>query len=170
MPIRGCTIRRLRANLTSSSGNPVHCVHISRDGLVYVCDRVNDRIQVFSKAGKFVKEFTLRPQTLGMGSTFQFVFSLDAQQKYLLVADGENNTIWTLRGRMARWWGRWGTAGAMPGNFTGCTRSFPIRMGICTPEKWIRGSGFRNLFRSRKPPARIRLPTSSTASTALDNG
>jgi hypothetical protein len=77
--------------------NPVHCVHISRDALVYVCDRLNDRIQVFSKQGKFVKEFTLRTQTLGMGSTFQFAFSIDPQQKYLLVADGENNVIWTLR-------------------------------------------------------------------------
>jgi hypothetical protein len=77
--------------------NPVHCVHISRDGLVYVCDRVNDRMQVFTKQGKFVKEFLVRPQTLGIGSVWQFAFSTDENQKYLLVADGENNVIWTLR-------------------------------------------------------------------------
>src|SRR5467141_1684938 len=77
--------------------NPVHCVHISRDGLVYVCDRVNNRIQVFTKQGKFVKEFFVRPQTLGIGSVWQFAFSTDENQKYLLVADGENNVIWTLR-------------------------------------------------------------------------
>jgi hypothetical protein len=77
--------------------NPVHCVHISRDGLVYVCDRVNDRIQVFTKQGKFVKEFTLRPETLGMGSPWQFAFSTDEHQEFLLVADGENNVIWTIR-------------------------------------------------------------------------
>jgi DNA-binding beta-propeller fold protein YncE len=77
--------------------NPVHCVHISRDGLVYVCDRVNDRMQVFTKQGKFVKEFTLRTETLGMGSVWQFAFSNDEHQKFLLVADGENNVIWTLR-------------------------------------------------------------------------
>jgi len=77
--------------------NPVHCVHISRDGLVYVCDRVNDRIQVFNKQGKFVKELTLRPETLGMGSTWQFAFSTDERQTFLLVADGENNVIWTIR-------------------------------------------------------------------------
>jgi hypothetical protein len=97
--------------------NPVHCVHISRDGLVYVCDRVNDRIQVFSKQGKFVKEFTLRPQTLGMGSTFQFVFSLDAQQKYLLVADGENNVIWTLRREDGSVVGQMGHSGRNAGQF-----------------------------------------------------
>jgi hypothetical protein len=77
--------------------NPVHCVHISRDGQVYVCDRVNNRIQVFTKQGKFVKEFFVRPQTLGIGSVWQFAFSTDENQKYLLVADGENNVIWTLR-------------------------------------------------------------------------
>src|SRR5262249_38492906 len=61
--------------------NPVHCVHLSHDGLVYVCDRVNDRMQIFTKQGKFVKEFTLRTQTLGMGSVWQFAFSVDPQQK-----------------------------------------------------------------------------------------
>jgi hypothetical protein len=77
--------------------NPVHCVHISRDGLVYVCDRTNDRMQAFTKQGKFVKEFFVRPQTLGRGSVWQFAFSTDEKQKFLLVADGENNVIWTVR-------------------------------------------------------------------------
>src|SRR5215217_717886 len=36
--------------------NPVHCADLSVDDLVYVCDRVNDRMQVFTKEGKFVKE------------------------------------------------------------------------------------------------------------------
>jgi hypothetical protein len=77
--------------------NPVHCVHISRDGLVYVCDRANDRMQVFTKQGKFVKEFTLHPLTLGRGSVWQFAFSIDEGQKFLLLDDGENNVIWTVR-------------------------------------------------------------------------
>jgi hypothetical protein len=85
------------APLDQQFRNPVHCVHISRDGLVYVCDRVNDRMQVFTKQGKFVKEFTLRPETRGIGSVWQFAFSTDEHQKFLLVADGENNVIWTLR-------------------------------------------------------------------------
>ena len=29
--------------------NPVHCVKIANDGKIYVCDRGNDRIQVFDK-------------------------------------------------------------------------------------------------------------------------
>ena len=76
--------------------NPVHCVHLSNDGLVYVCDRVNDRVQVFTKQGKFLKEFFLRRQTLGMGSVWDLTFSRDKDQTFLLIADGENNVIWTM--------------------------------------------------------------------------
>jgi hypothetical protein len=77
--------------------NPVHCVHISKDGLVYVCDRVNDRMQIFTKQGRFVKEFSIRTETLGMGSVWQFAFSTDEHQKFLLIDDGENNVIWTVQ-------------------------------------------------------------------------
>ncbi len=73
--------------------NPVHCARISVDNLVYVCDRVNDRIQVFTKAGKFVKEFFVRTQTLGNGSVWDLTFSNDRKQKYLVIIDGENNVI-----------------------------------------------------------------------------
>jgi len=79
--------------------SPVHCVRLSVDGLVYVCDRHNDRIQVFTKQGKFVSEFTLRPATLGNGSTWTLTFSRDPKQRFLLVVDGENNTIWIVRRR-----------------------------------------------------------------------
>jgi DNA-binding beta-propeller fold protein YncE len=77
--------------------NPVHCVKISNDGLVYVCDRQNDRIQVFTKAGKFVKEFYVHPQTREPGSACDVAFSHDPAQAYLLVADNTDNVIWTLR-------------------------------------------------------------------------
>lgn len=96
---------------------PVHCVHISRDGLVYVCDRVNDRMQVFTKQGKFVKEFSLRPQTLGMGSIWQFAFSTDEHQKYLLIDDGENNVIWTVRREDGTVVGQMGHSGRNAGQF-----------------------------------------------------
>jgi hypothetical protein len=97
--------------------NPVHCVHISRDGLVYVCDRVNDRMQVFTKQGKFVKEFMVRPETLGIGSVWQFAFSTDERQKFLLVADGENNVIWTLRREDGAVLGQTGHNGRNAGQF-----------------------------------------------------
>jgi hypothetical protein len=44
-----------------------------------------------------VKEFTFHPLTLGRGSVWQFAFSTDEGQKFLLLDDGENNVIWTVR-------------------------------------------------------------------------
>ncbi len=71
--------------------NPVHCVRLSNDGLLYVCDRANDRIQVFRKDGTFVKEFRIEPQTLANGSVWDLVISKDPQQRYIFVVDGANN-------------------------------------------------------------------------------
>src|SRR5262245_36987363 len=65
-PLQACRHYR---ELSKSFGNPVHCVRLSRDGLVYVCDRANDRIQIFNKDGTFVKEFQIEPQTLQNGYT-----------------------------------------------------------------------------------------------------
>jgi hypothetical protein len=73
--------------------NPVHCVRISNDGFVYVCDRVNNRYQVFTKAGKFVEEVLLDRDTLGNGAMWDIDFSSDRRQKYLYNADGENNRL-----------------------------------------------------------------------------
>ena len=79
--------------LMRSFSSPVHCVRISNDGLVYVCDRANDRIQVFEKSGKFVKEFRIEPETLQNGSVWDLVLSEDREQKYLIVANGANGYL-----------------------------------------------------------------------------
>lgn len=60
---------------------PVHCVRISNDGLVYVCDRAGDRIQVFTKAGEFVKEFHVAHNTMGNGTVGSIDFSADPEQQ-----------------------------------------------------------------------------------------
>jgi len=97
--------------------NPVHCVHISADALVYVCDRVNDRIQVFTKQGKFVKEFQVAPKTLRNGSVWTLNFSHDPQQKYLLVGDGANQVIWILNRSDGAVVGSFGHSGRNAGQF-----------------------------------------------------
>ena len=76
--------------------SPVHCVHISNDGLVYVCDRAGDRVQVFTKQGKFLKEFHVANATMGGGSAGSVDFSSDSAQKYIFVADLVNATVWQL--------------------------------------------------------------------------
>jgi len=75
---------------------PVHCVHIAHDGLVYVCDRLNNRVQVFRRDGTYVKEFTIEPLTAGNGSVWDIVISRDPAQKWLFLADGRNNQVLTL--------------------------------------------------------------------------
>ncbi len=97
--------------------NPVHCVRIARDGLVYVCDRVNDRVQLFRKNGQFVTEFVLETRTRGAGSVWDIALSIDAEQKYLFVADGTNNCIHVLlraSGEPLSWFG---TPGRNAGQF-----------------------------------------------------
>jgi hypothetical protein len=63
--------------------SPVHCVRIANDGLVYVCDRLNNRIQVFHKDGTFVKEFFVATNTLGNGSTWDVDTSPDQRQTWI---------------------------------------------------------------------------------------
>jgi DNA-binding beta-propeller fold protein YncE len=77
--------------------NPVHCVKIANDGLVYVCDRINNRIQVFKKDGTFVKEWFFEKNTLGNGAVWDIAIWPDPKQTYLLSADGENNEVRVLK-------------------------------------------------------------------------
>lgn len=77
-------------------GDTLHCLKVSKDGLVYVCDRSNDRIQVFRRDGTFVKEGFVRKETRALGSTFDIAFSPDPQQKFMYVADGSNKHVHIL--------------------------------------------------------------------------
>ena len=51
------------------------CVALANDGLLYVCDRTNDRMQVFKTDGTFVKEKFIAKNTLGDGAAFDVAFS-----------------------------------------------------------------------------------------------
>jgi DNA-binding beta-propeller fold protein YncE len=98
-------------------GTPVHCVRISRDGLVYVCDRSHNRIQVFKRNGEFVAEFPVAAETRGSGSTWDVDFSPDIGQRHLYTADGENNHVWTLRREGGQILGAFGRSGRHAGQF-----------------------------------------------------
>jgi DNA-binding beta-propeller fold protein YncE len=75
---------------------PVHSVRIANDGLVYVCDRVNCRIQIFQKDGTFVEEVFIARNTRGPGSSWDLDFSPDAGQTSVYVSDGTNQRVWIL--------------------------------------------------------------------------
>ena len=97
--------------------NPVHCADLSNDGLVYVCDRPNDRIQVFKADGTFVKEVIIAPKTRGDGSTWDVAFSKDPQQKYMYVADGKNEKIYVMDRQSLEILTSFGDGGRQPGQF-----------------------------------------------------
>jgi len=97
--------------------NPVHCAEPSVDGLVYVCDRPNDRIQVFQKNGKFVKEKIIKPQTKGDGSVWDIAFSRDPQQKYIYLADGKNEKVYVMDRQSLEILSEFGDGGRQPGQW-----------------------------------------------------
>lgn len=72
---------------------PVHCAEPSSDGLVYVCDRQNNRVQIFQADGTYVTEAFYAPTTLGDGSTWDIAFSPDEEQSFIYLADGKNSRI-----------------------------------------------------------------------------
>ena len=97
--------------------NPVHCAELSNDGLLYVCDRVNDRVQVFKPDGTFVKEAFIAKNTLGDGSVFDIAFSKDPQQKYIYLADGSNMKVHIIQRDTMEVLTTFGDGGRQPGQF-----------------------------------------------------
>jgi hypothetical protein len=97
--------------------NPVHCAELSNDGLLYVCDRPNDRIQIFRPDGTFVQEKFIATNTLGDGSVWDIAFSKDAQQKYIYLADGKNEKIYVIDRASMEILTSFGDGGRQPGQF-----------------------------------------------------
>ncbi|HSD69450.1 MAG TPA: hypothetical protein VLB07_07850 [Woeseiaceae bacterium] len=97
--------------------NPVHCAQPSNDGLVYVCDRVNNRLQVFKTDGTFVRELFVKPMSLGDGSVWDIAFSPDPEQKYIYLADGTNRKIFIIDRASLETLTTFGDGGRNPGQF-----------------------------------------------------
>jgi len=94
-------------------------IGISKDGLIYMADRRGDRIQVATKQGKFLREFRLATWTLNRGSAGGVDFSADPQQRYLIIPDISNNTVWILNRDNGKVVSRVGSAGNNGGQFHG---------------------------------------------------
>src|SRR5215467_9055943 len=105
------------APLIKQFRTPVHCAEVSNDNLVYICDRPNDRIQVFKKDGTFVTEKVIAPRTLGDGSTWDIAFSKDPEQKYMYLADGKNEVIYVIDRKNIEVLTSFGDGGRQPGQF-----------------------------------------------------
>ncbi len=117
--------------------NPVHCADLSNDGLVYVCDRVNNRLQVFRPDGTFVKESFLAKNTRASGAVWDVAFSKDPAQRYLYVTDGMNNRVYVLRRDSLELLTSFGTGGRQPGQFYGVhSIAVDSKGNLYTTETW----------------------------------
>ena len=77
--------------------NNVHGIEVSTDGMVYVNDRQNNRVQVFDLQGKFIKEtFILRNTRSSFGTSFSLALSADKEQRFVYVADLANFKVHVL--------------------------------------------------------------------------
>jgi len=101
--------------------SPVHGVRLDRDGLVYVADRTNDRIQVFRTSGEFVREAFVAPATIGVGnvggSVWDIAFSRDPEQRYVFVPDGTGLKVRVLARATLAPVAEFGRGGRGPGHF-----------------------------------------------------
>ena len=132
--------------------NPVHCAMLSDDGLLYVCDRVNDRIQVFRPDGTFVKEAFIEKATLGSGAAWDIAFSRDKEQKYIYLADGENDRVHILDRQSLEVLTSFGEGGRQPGEFYGVHSIATDSKGnIYTTETWRGQRVQRFLYKGLAP-------------------
>ncbi len=99
--------------------NPVHCVERSNDGIIYACDRVNNRIQLFTPEGKFLKEAIYAKNTLASGAVWDIAFSKDPEQRYIFMADGQNEKVRIILRDTLEELASFGNGGRQPGQFYG---------------------------------------------------
>jgi len=104
---------------TQQFHNPVHCADMSVDRVIYVCDRVGDRLQLFTPEGKFIKEAFFETNTKNAGSVWDIAFSKDPQQKYIFMADGVNEKVKIIDRQTLKELTTFGDGGRQPGQFYG---------------------------------------------------
>jgi DNA-binding beta-propeller fold protein YncE len=108
-----------KAPPTQQFHNPVHCADMSADRFIYVCDRVGDRLQVFTPEGKFVKEAFFETNTKNAGSVWDIAFSKDPQQRFIFMADGVNERVKIVDRQSLKELTSFGDGGRQPGQFYG---------------------------------------------------
>jgi hypothetical protein len=99
--------------------SPVHSVLVSNDNIVYVGDRSNRRIQLFTPEGKYLKQIFINRAGPSGGSVCGLAFSPDKEQQFLYVADYGNSHIVVLDRKTLEVLYQFGKRSAMPGDFQG---------------------------------------------------
>ena len=100
----------------------VHCIAMSNAGLIYVCDRQGNRVQVFQKDGTFVRNIPI-PNKSGKlpdkrGTAWWVAFSPDREQKFMYVMNGGTEQVHILDHASGKILSSFGRPGHQIGNFT----------------------------------------------------
>lgn len=127
----GKSLRQFHLNRAAEEGKleqVLHCIDVSTDGLVYVCDRRGFRVQVFDRQGTFKRNIPVpwhpytppdgRKVSGGFGSASAVDFSNDAAQRYLFATNEDNSQIEVMDRLSGEHLGSFGYgAGTFPGQF-----------------------------------------------------
>jgi len=105
------------APLSQKFSRAVHCIVMSNDRLLYVCDRENNRMQVFTPEGKYLKEVIIAKNTKGVGVPADIAFSTDPEQKYMYLSDGQNQKVYVIDRQSLEVLTSFGAGGRQPGQF-----------------------------------------------------
>ena len=119
---RQATQEEIDAGTGGAFARVLHCIAISNAGLVYVCDRQGDRVQVFDKMGNFVRNFWIRTGTPDLpdprGTAWWVAFSPDEEQQHLYVMNGRNEQLHVLDHESGEILSSFGRPGHQIGHFT----------------------------------------------------
>jgi len=119
---RQATKEETEAGAGGAFAQIVHCIAISNAGLVYVCDRQGDRVQVFDKTGNLQRNIWIRTGTRTLpdprGTAWWVDFSRDREQKFMYVMNGRNEAIHILDHASGKILASFGRPGHQLANFT----------------------------------------------------
>jgi DNA-binding beta-propeller fold protein YncE len=119
---RQATQQEIDAGVGGAFAQVVHCIAMSRAGLIYVCDRQGQRVQVFDKSGAFVRNIWVRTGTPSLpdprGTVWWLAFSRDPGQRFLYVMNGRNEQLHILDHASGAILSSFGRPGHWLGNFT----------------------------------------------------
>ena len=119
---RKASPEEMEAGTGGAFADVVHAVNISNDGLVYVCDRQGDRIQVFDKSGEFRRNIWVRNGTPTLpdprGTVWTITFSPDPEQRLIYLMNGRNEQVHVIDHQSGEILSTFGRPGHQLGAFT----------------------------------------------------
>jgi hypothetical protein len=99
--------------------SPVHGIVVSDDGIVYVADRHNRRVQLFTTDGRYLSQFFVNRDGPSPDSVSALALSPDRDQRFLYMADFGNSHVVIADRRTFAVVAQFGNRGSRPGDFQG---------------------------------------------------